>query len=141
MKEGKKKNKAEKVIAEEVVEKVKLKVKEEKSPPPKLSKAALKEEVPPKEERPVRGKKDQDKEGVAANKKELKKDLAKANKEKDKPVQEAQVEVVTVGTILDSEGNKIWICPACAKPDDGSPMIGYVSTEWRSALLRILHLL
>lgn len=116
-KKEKKKDKKKKV-AEEVVEKVKVKVKEEKSP--KLSKAALKEEFF-KEDRPVRGKKDQDKEkDVAASKK----DAAKANKEKDKPVQEAQVEVVTVGTILDAEGNKIWICPACAKPDDGSPMIG-----------------
>ncbi|OQR73992.1 hypothetical protein BIW11_09380 [Tropilaelaps mercedesae] len=119
VKEGKKK-KAEKVV-EEAVEKTKVKVKEEKSP--RLSKAAVKEE--PKEERPVRGKKDKDheKEHVTP-KKDTKKELAKANKEKDKQLQEAQVEVVTVGTILDAEGNKIWICPACAKPDDGSPMIG-----------------
>ncbi|XP_022708563.1 transcription initiation factor TFIID subunit 3-like isoform X1 [Varroa jacobsoni] len=106
-----------------VVEKVKVKVKEEK--PPKLSKAALKEEVPPREERPTRGKKDKDQEkDYTPSKKESKKEQ-KANKEKEKgPNQEAQVEVVTVGTILDADGNKIWICPACAKPDDGSPMIG-----------------
>uniref|UniRef100_A0ACB8FN76 Uncharacterized protein n=1 Tax=Sphaerodactylus townsendi TaxID=933632 RepID=A0ACB8FN76_9SAUR len=26
--------------------------------------------------------------------------------------------------IRDEWGNKIWICPGCEKPDDGSPMIG-----------------
>lgn len=30
----------------------------------------------------------------------------------------------TLGTIMDESGNKIWICPACTRPDDGSPMIG-----------------
>merc|ERR1712008_359123 len=30
----------------------------------------------------------------------------------------------TVGYCVDAEGNQIWICPACGKPDDGSPMIG-----------------
>merc|ERR1712025_594679 len=30
----------------------------------------------------------------------------------------------TVGSYLDESGNKIWICPACGKQDDGSPMIG-----------------
>ncbi|KAF8792217.1 Transcription initiation factor TFIID subunit like protein [Argiope bruennichi] len=30
----------------------------------------------------------------------------------------------TVGTIVDESGNKIWICPACSRADDGSPMIG-----------------
>ncbi|GIY13106.1 transcription initiation factor TFIID subunit 3 [Caerostris extrusa] len=30
----------------------------------------------------------------------------------------------TVGTIIDECGNKIWICPACSRADDGSPMIG-----------------
>lgn len=24
----------------------------------------------------------------------------------------------------DSEGNEVWICPACGRQDDGSPMIG-----------------
>ena len=28
------------------------------------------------------------------------------------------------GIVYDEMGNKIWICPACGKPDDGSPMIG-----------------
>ncbi|KAG8189598.1 hypothetical protein JTE90_018955 [Oedothorax gibbosus] len=30
----------------------------------------------------------------------------------------------TLGTITDESGNKIWICPACSRADDGSPMIG-----------------
>ena len=30
----------------------------------------------------------------------------------------------SVGYYVDAEGNQIWICPACGKPDDGSPMIG-----------------
>ena len=30
----------------------------------------------------------------------------------------------TVGYYVDAEGNQIWICPACGKQDDGSPMIG-----------------
>lgn len=34
------------------------------------------------------------------------------------------VETQTVGYYVDAEGNQIWICPACGKPDDGSPMIG-----------------
>ena len=25
---------------------------------------------------------------------------------------------------FDAEGNEIWICPQCNKPDNGSPMIG-----------------
>ena len=55
-----------------------------------------------------------------ANKREEKE---KKSKEK-KDSKGAQVEVVTVGTTIDEDGNKIWICPACAKLDDGSPMIG-----------------
>lgn len=65
-------------------------------------------------------KKDKKKPNKAANKKEEKE---KKSKEK-KDSKGAQVEVVTVGTTIDEDGNKIWICPACAKPDDGSPMIG-----------------
>lgn len=30
----------------------------------------------------------------------------------------------TVGHYIDADGNQIWICPACSKQDDGSPMIG-----------------
>ena len=30
----------------------------------------------------------------------------------------------TVGSYMDESGNKVWICPACGKQDDGSPMIG-----------------
>ncbi|XP_078488879.1 uncharacterized protein LOC100175083 [Ciona intestinalis] len=29
-----------------------------------------------------------------------------------------------VGVVLDDDGNRVWICPGCNKPDDGSPMIG-----------------
>uniref|UniRef100_H2ZAJ8 PHD-type domain-containing protein n=1 Tax=Ciona savignyi TaxID=51511 RepID=H2ZAJ8_CIOSA len=29
-----------------------------------------------------------------------------------------------VGVVLDADGNRVWICPGCKKPDDGSPMIG-----------------
>ena len=34
-----------------------------------------------------------------------------------------------VGVIYDAQGNKIWICPGCNKPDDGSPMIGCDSCD------------
>jgi transcription initiation factor TFIID subunit 3 len=30
----------------------------------------------------------------------------------------------TVGHYVDEDGNQVWICPACGKQDDGSPMIG-----------------
>ena len=30
----------------------------------------------------------------------------------------------TIGHYVDAEGNKVWVCPACGKQDDGSPMIG-----------------
>ncbi|XP_025833542.1 transcription initiation factor TFIID subunit 3 isoform X2 [Agrilus planipennis] len=30
----------------------------------------------------------------------------------------------TPSSYIDAEGNKVWICPACGKQDDGSPMIG-----------------
>ncbi|KAF7694081.1 transcription initiation factor TFIID subunit 3 [Silurus meridionalis] len=33
-------------------------------------------------------------------------------------------ETVSAYVIRDEWGNKIWICPGCNKPDDGSPMIG-----------------
>ena len=34
-----------------------------------------------------------------------------------------------VGVIYDAQGNKVWICPGCNKPDDGSPMIGCDSCD------------
>ena len=39
---------------------------------------------------------------------------------------EAPVGIITetVGSYTDEAGNKVWICPACGKQDDGSPMIG-----------------
>lgn len=33
-------------------------------------------------------------------------------------------ETVSAYVIVDKSGNRIWICPGCNKPDDGSPMIG-----------------
>merc|ERR1711936_491037 len=43
----------------------------------------------------------------------------------------------TVGSYLDEAGNKVWICPACGKQDDGSPMIGgdQVRTNGESGLV------
>ena len=35
----------------------------------------------------------------------------------------------TVGSYTDESGNKVWICPACGKQDDGSPMIGCDSCD------------
>lgn len=40
-----------------------------------------------------------------------------------RPVQRS-VFAETVGTFMDENGQKIWICPGCKLPDDGSPMIG-----------------
>lgn len=40
-----------------------------------------------------------------------------------RPVQRS-VFAETVGTFMDESGQKIWICPGCKLPDDGSPMIG-----------------
>ena len=38
----------------------------------------------------------------------------------------------TVGYYVDAEGNQIWICPACGKQDDGSPMIGCDECEYKN---------
>ncbi|KAM5235073.1 transcription initiation factor TFIID subunit 3 [Ctenodactylus gundi] len=40
------------------------------------------------------------------------------------PVRSVVTETVSTYVIRDESGNKIWICPGCNKPDDGSPMIG-----------------
>ncbi|XP_058502057.1 transcription initiation factor TFIID subunit 3 isoform X1 [Solea solea] len=40
------------------------------------------------------------------------------------PVRSVVTETVSAYVIRDEWGNKIWICPGCNKPDDGSPMIG-----------------
>ncbi|KAL3852412.1 hypothetical protein ACJMK2_016060 [Sinanodonta woodiana] len=49
---------------------------------------------------------------------------------KGKPKQ-CTVFVETVGSYLNASGEKIWICPACKMPDDGSPMIGCdVCDDW-----------
>ncbi|XP_064607437.1 transcription initiation factor TFIID subunit 3-like isoform X2 [Liolophura sinensis] len=42
---------------------------------------------------------------------------------KPQPLQRA-VFAETVGTSADETGQRIWICPTCKLPDDGSPMIG-----------------
>lgn len=37
----------------------------------------------------------------------------------------------TIGTFVSASGEKIWICPACAQQDDGSPMIGCdICDDW-----------
>ncbi|KAL4226377.1 transcription initiation factor TFIID subunit 3 [Mactra antiquata] len=37
----------------------------------------------------------------------------------------------TVGSFVNESGEKIWICPACTMPDDGSPMIGCdICDDW-----------
>jgi len=47
----------------------------------------------------------------------------------------------TVGYYVDAEGNQIWICPACGKPDDGSPMIGCDECDdWYHWVRKILAL-
>ncbi|XP_063052589.1 transcription initiation factor TFIID subunit 3-like [Engraulis encrasicolus] len=40
------------------------------------------------------------------------------------PVCSVVTETVSAYVVRDEWGNKIWICPGCNKPDDGSPMIG-----------------
>ncbi|XP_048223875.1 transcription initiation factor TFIID subunit 3 isoform X2 [Perognathus longimembris pacificus] len=40
------------------------------------------------------------------------------------PVRSVVTETVSTYVIRDEWGNKIWFCPGCNKPDDGSPMIG-----------------
>lgn len=39
-------------------------------------------------------------------------------------VKETTPTMKSPGTIIDKDGQKVWICPACGRPDDGSPMIG-----------------
>lgn len=39
-------------------------------------------------------------------------------------IKEVQPIMKSPGTVIDKDGERIWICPACGKPDDGSPMIG-----------------
>lgn len=31
---------------------------------------------------------------------------------------------ILISLIQDSDGNQVWICPACGRVDDGTPMIG-----------------
>ena len=49
----------------------------------------------------------------------------------------------TVGFYVDGDGNQIWICPQCKKPDDGSPMIGCDECDdwyhWVCELRRVSH--
>merc|ERR1712059_144817 len=54
-----------------------------------------------------------------------------AGPSKDKKVRDMKPKVKakgiiteTVGSYTDESGHKVWICPACGKQDDGSPMIG-----------------
>ncbi|KAK3102352.1 hypothetical protein FSP39_010746 [Pinctada imbricata] len=48
-----------------------------------------------------------------------------------KPAVQRTVIAETVTTFIDETGSKIWICPACKMPDDGSPMIGCdICDDW-----------
>ncbi|XP_048244393.1 transcription initiation factor TFIID subunit 3-like isoform X1 [Haliotis rufescens] len=40
------------------------------------------------------------------------------------PIVQRTVVAETVGSFIDADGNKVWICPSCKMQDDGSPMIG-----------------
>lgn len=55
--------------------------------------------------------------------KEKDKEKEKEKKKSDKPGDVAVI-TETVGSYYDEFGNKIWICPACGRQDDGTPMIG-----------------
>ncbi|XP_037091325.1 transcription initiation factor TFIID subunit 3-like [Pollicipes pollicipes] len=57
-------------------------------------------------------------------KKEKKKSPSVKPKKTPPKAQPAAVIAETVGSFLDNEGNRIWICPECGRQDDGSPMIG-----------------
>lgn len=48
-----------------------------------------------------------------------------------KPSVQRTVVAETIGTFIDSTGQKVWICPTCKMPDDGSPMIGCdICDDW-----------
>lgn len=51
---------------------------------------------------------------------------AKKSKTPGKDAKDDNVVLITetVGSYIDDDGQKIWICPACGRQDDGSPMIG-----------------
>ncbi|XP_071960075.1 uncharacterized protein [Antedon mediterranea] len=48
----------------------------------------------------------------------------KAEEVKAKKAEERSVVTETIGTVVAETEEKIWICPTCQFPDDGSPMIG-----------------
>merc|ERR1712212_1072578 len=58
--------------------------------------------------------------------KEGKKYKSRESIEDDDEEEEASSGIITetVGSYTDEAGNMVWICPACGKQDDGSPMIG-----------------
>ncbi|XP_076804592.1 uncharacterized protein LOC143448656 isoform X1 [Clavelina lepadiformis] len=52
-------------------------------------------------------------------------DKVTSNKDLERKVITETISVGSgVGIVYDAQGNRVWICPACSKPDDGSPMIG-----------------
>ncbi|RWS04572.1 hypothetical protein B4U79_15936, partial [Dinothrombium tinctorium] len=52
--------------------------------------------------------------------------LVKSEKAATKTLSDASCTVITetICTGTGENGDKVWICPACKKPDDGTPMIG-----------------
>ena len=45
--------------------------------------------------------------------------------------QDAEIDGLLSFIFQDSTGQKVWICPTCKMPDDGSPMIGCdICDDW-----------
>ncbi|XP_043192577.1 transcription initiation factor TFIID subunit 3-like [Amphibalanus amphitrite] len=106
----------------------------EPAPPPKLTIKPVRETPEPSTSNVGRPKKKIDKKKSEEpallkppkkEKEKKKSTMGKAKKALASPkAPPAAVIAETVGSFLDSEGNRIWICPECGRQDDGSPMIG-----------------
>ena len=87
-------------------------------------------ETPPKKLKKVRGKENNPGPSSAKKPREnTKKVKSKEIIEADSDDNTPGIITETVGSYTDESGNKVWICPACGKQDDGSPMIGCDSCD------------